>query len=204
MKIDHQIKGEKKVSHVIGAFAFRREIYSEVKDKARFTNRAWLLVVVANFLGQLGANAAYGFNDSMEWTRGAIIGTVFAVAAFFVGVAIVEGIGRQAFNAEVTRGELVRTLGVASVWNAVGLVGVLAAISPSLSGVVGAAQLAAFALGFAASHFAAKKALDLEWMPVVVTVVVAWVVSGIVLALAAVFLALFGLGGSRVLGGILG
>jgi hypothetical protein len=59
-------------------------------------------------------------------------------------------------------------------------------------------------LGFAASLFAAKKALDLEWMPVVVTVVVAWVVSGIVLALAAVFLALFGLGGSGVLGGILG
>jgi hypothetical protein len=191
------------MSHVVGAFAFRREAYSEVKDNVGFTSTAWLLVVVANFLGQLGVHAV-PFDNPIQWTRGVIIGTVFAVAAFFIVVAILEGIGRQAFHAEVTRGELVRTLGLASVWSTVGLLGILAAISPALNWVVGAAQLAAFAMGFAASLFAAKKALDLDWIPVVVAVVIAWVVAGIVLALAAVFLALFGFGGSGILGGILG
>ena len=192
------------MSRVFGALAFRREVYSEVEHETGFTSMAWLLVVVANFVGQLGANAAGGLNDPVQWTQSTILGTVSAVAAFFIQVAIVDGIGRKAFHAEVTRGELIRTLGLASIWNAVGLLGILAALSPALGWVVGLARVAAFVLGVAASLFAAKEALDLEWVQVFITVVVAWVVGGIVLALAGIFLALFGLGGGGALGGILG
>ena len=191
------------MNRAMGAFAFRREVYSEVEHEARFTNTAWLLVVVANFLGQLGANAAGGFSHPVQWTRNTILGTVFAVAAFYIAVAIVDGIGRKAFHAEVTRRELIRTLGLASVWNVVGLVGVLAAVSPALGWVVGPARVAAFVLGWMASLLAAKEALDLEWLQVLITVIVAWVVSAIVLALAGVFLALFGWGGG-IFGGMFG
>jgi hypothetical protein len=41
------------MSRVMGALAFRRKVYSEVEHEAGLTNMAWLLVVVANFLGQL-------------------------------------------------------------------------------------------------------------------------------------------------------
>jgi hypothetical protein len=85
----------------------------------------------------------------------------------------------------------------------VGVLGILAAISSSFSWVVGLARLAAFVLGLAASLVAAKEALDLEWLKVIITVIVAWVVGALVLALAGVFLALFGFGG-RALEGILG
>jgi hypothetical protein len=191
------------MNRITGALTFRRQAYTEVEHDAGFTNVAWLLVVVANFLGQLGANAVNGVSDPIQWAWNTIIGTVFAVGAFVVVVAIVNGVGRQAFKAEVTYEELVRTLGLASVWSAVGVLGILAAISSSFSWVVGLARLAAFVLGLAASLVAAKEALDLEWLKVIITVIVAWVVGALVLALAGVFLALFGFGG-RALEGILG
>ena len=97
------------MNRVIGALTFRRGVYAEVEHDEGFTNTAWLLVVASSFLGQLGANAAGGFEDPVSWIRNSIVGTVFAVAAFIVGVAIVDGVGRQSFRAEVTRGELVRT-----------------------------------------------------------------------------------------------
>lgn len=191
------------MNRIIEAFKFNRQVYGEVEQDTGFTNTAWLLVVAANFLGQLGASASGGFNDPVQWIRGTIVGTVFAVAAFAIGVAIVNGVGRQAFNAEVTYDELVRTLGLASVWNAVGVIGVLAALASPMSWLVGLARFAAVLLGLAASLIAAKEALDLEWLQVVITVIIAYVVGGIVLAIAGFFLALFGFGGIA-LGGILG
>ena len=83
------------------------------------------------------------------------------------------------------------------------MLGILAAISSSFSWVVGLARLAAFVLGLAVSLAAAKEALDIEWLKVTITVVIAWVVGAIVLALAGTFLALFGFGGGA-LEGILG
>lgn len=79
------------MNRIIGAFTFRRDVYSEVEHDAGFTNSAWVLVVVASFLGQLGANAADGFNDPVGWTLATTIGTLFAIAAFIIGAAALGG-----------------------------------------------------------------------------------------------------------------
>ena len=78
------------MKHITGAITFRRQAYTEVERDDGFINVAWLLVVVANFLGQLGANAVNGVNDPIQWIWDTIIGSVFAVGAFVVVVAIVR------------------------------------------------------------------------------------------------------------------
>ena len=191
------------MDRIIGAFTFRKGVYAEVEHDTTFTRSAWIIVAVVTILSQLGANAGAGFDNLLGWVGGAVIGVIFALVAFAVGVAIVNWVGRAVFNAEVTFEELLRTLGLAYVWQAVGVLGVLGAISVTLTCIVAPAQVAAALAGLVAWFVAAKEALDLEWLQVIITVVIAWVVI-IVVGLAATFvIGLLGLGAAAA-GGLLG
>ena len=183
------------MSTIFGVIARKTEAFSRVKDRPRFTPTAWALVIGANLLAQLGAHAMRGSSDPVRWVSSAVLGTAFVVAAFYIAVAVIDAIGRQAFHAQVTRDQLVRTLGLASVWNSLGVLGVLALLSPSLTWVVGVAQATAFVLFSAASLVAAKETMGTKWMPVIVSVVVAWVVAAVVLTVAQIMWGLFGFAG---------
>ena len=187
------------MDRIIGAFTFRKGVYAEVEHDDTFTTTAYIIVAVVALLSQLGANAGAGFDNLLGWAGG----TVFAVVAFAIGVAVVSWVGRAIFNAEVTFQELVRTLGLAYVWQAVGVLGILGALSASLSCVVAPVTLAA-SLAFLVSWFiAAKEALDLEWLQVIITVVVAWVAVVAITFAAGAIIALLGFGAAAA-GGLLG
>ena len=191
------------MDRIIGAFTFRKGVYAEVEHDDTFTTTAYIIVAVVALLSQLGANAGAGFDNLLGWAGGTVIGTVFAVVAFAIGVAVVSWVGRAIFNAEVTFQELVRTLGLAYVWQAVGVLGILGALSASLSCVVAPVTLAA-SLAFLVSWFiAAKEALDLEWLQVIITVVVAWVAVVAITFAAGAIIALLGFGAAAA-GGLLG
>ncbi|MBC7225239.1 MAG: hypothetical protein H5T59_13375, partial [Anaerolineae bacterium] len=114
---------------IVKAFTFRSEVYSEVEKDTTFTNTAWMLVAVVGFLNQLGAHAQ---PNVLRWLLAAILGTVGVVIAFALGAFVVAWVGRTLFNADVTFEELVRTLGLAYVWNVVGVIGILAGFSRAL------------------------------------------------------------------------
>ncbi|GMR11000.1 MAG: hypothetical protein BMS9Abin28_1824 [Anaerolineae bacterium] len=190
------------MDRIIGAFTFRKGIYAEVEHDTTFTGTAWILVAVVSVLGQLGASAAGGFDDLVGWLVRTLIGIIFALVGFAVAVAVVNWIGRAVFKAEVTFGELVRTLGLAYVWQAVGLLGVLGAISVALASIVALAQLAATLAGLAAWFVAVKEALDLKWLQVIITVVIAWVVIIALTVVAGLVVGLLGFGAAAA-GGLL-
>lgn len=162
---------------IIGAFTFRSGVYKEVEEDTTFTTTAWLLVIVIGFLNQLGSHAS---RHPIRWLGSAIVGTVFVVIGFAVGAFVVNWVGRTVFNAEVTFEELVRTLGLAYVWNIVGVIGALAAFSTALSCLLTPVTLLAAILGLIAWLVAAKEALDLEWVQTIVTVFLGWVVMAII------------------------
>ena len=191
------------MDRIIGAFTFRKGVYAEVEHDTTFTGTAWIIVALAAILNQLGSNARGGFDDLVGWLLGTVIGTIFALVAFAIGVAVVSWIGRAVFNAEVTFDELLRTLGLAYVWQAVGVVGVLGAISVTLTCIVAPAQLAAALAGLVASFVAAKEALDLEWLQVIITVVIAFVVIIAITVVAGLVISLLGFGVAAA-GGLLG
>ena len=172
---------------IIGAFTFRKEVYAEVEQDTSFTTTAWILVAVVAFLNQLGTNAS---GNLLNWLLGAVVGTIFAVISFAVGALVINWVGRTVFKADVTFEEMVRTLGLAYVWNVVGVLGVLTAISAALACVLGPAMVIAWVALVIAWFVAVKEALDLEWIQTIVTVILGWialiaaaVVAGLVLAL---------------------
>jgi len=190
------------MDRIIGAFTFRKGVYAEVEHDTTFTSTAWIIVAVVSILGQLGAGASGGFDDLAGWLVRTVIGTVFALVGFAVGVVVVSWIGRAVFNAEVTFDELVRTLGLAYVWQAVGVLGILGAIG-ALACIVGPIRLAAALAGLVASAIAVKEALDLDWLKVIITVVIAWVAILIISLGATFIIGLLGFGAAAA-GGLLG
>ena len=182
------------MDRIIGAFTFRREVYSEVERDTTFTTTAWLIVVIVAFLNQIGSFARADF---LGWLIGAVVGTIFAVIGFAVAAAIISWVGKAVFNAEVSFDEMVRTLGLAYVWNVVGVLGILGII-PALGCIVAPVVFIAWILGLIAWFIAAKEALDLEWLQTIVTVFLGWVALVIITMLAGIVLGLFGIGAAAV------
>jgi hypothetical protein len=180
---------------IIGAFTFRKEVYAEVEKDTSFTTTAWILVAVVAFLNQLGAQAGGGI---VNWLLGAILGTVLAVAGFAVGVFVINWVARTLFNADVTFEELVRTLGLAYVWQVIGLIGILAVFSDTLACVLAPVLIIAWIAMVIAWFIAAKEALDLEWAQTIITVIVGWVALFIVSLIASAVLGALGWGAAAV------
>ncbi len=185
---------------IIGAFTFRSGIYAEVEEDTTFTTTAWILVAVVAFLNQLGSFAS---SELVNWLVGAVVGTIFAVVAFAVGALVINWVGRGVYKAEVTFDELVRTLGLAYVWQVVGVLGILSAFSTALSCLLAPVMVIAAILLVVAWFIAAKEALDLDWVKTIITVILGWISLIVITAIAAIVVGLLGFGGAA-LGGLLG
>ena len=175
---------------IIRAIKFDSSVYAEVEHDAAFTQTAWLLVVVITVLNQLGARATTNIGS---WIGGVIVGSVLRIIAFAVGVYVISWVGKRLFDAEVSFDEMVRTLGLAYVWNVIGIVGALAAFSAALVCVLSPALFIGLILGLIAWFVATKEALDLDWGPTIVTVVVGWVALLIITLITSPILGLLGL-----------
>ncbi|MCJ7662572.1 MAG: hypothetical protein MUO67_25790 [Anaerolineales bacterium] len=185
---------------IIGAFTFRSGVYAEVEKDTNFTKTAWILVAVVAFLNQIGSFAS---SELVNWVVGAVVGTLFAVVAFFVGAMVINWVGRGVYKAEVTFHELVRTLGLAYVWQVVGVLGVLSAFSTALSCLLAPVMIIGAILLIVAWFIAAKEALDLDWVKTIITVILGWLALIVITAIAGIVVGLLGFGGAA-LGGLLG
>ncbi len=186
------------MDRIMKVITFKTEVYSEVEQDATFTQTAWMLVAAVSFLSQLGTNAALVHVTGASWIISTITGTIFAVLGFGVGCFIISWAGKTFFEADVTFEEMVRTLGLAYVWNVVGFIGVIALVAPGLVCVSGPIAFLAGIAGLVAWFIAAKEALDLEWPQTIGTVVIGWVASLVVSMIAGVILSIFGLAGAGI------
>ena len=185
---------------IIGAFTFRKGVYAEVENDATFTTTAWILVAVVAFLNQVRTSAS---TDIVPWLVSAAAGTVFAIVGFAVAALVINWVGQAVFNAEVTFDELVRTLGLAYVWNIIGFVGVVAAFSDALTCVLAPVLLLSGLAMIVAWFIATKEALDLEWLQTIVTVIIGFIVMFVIMAVGGMILAALGIG-AAALGGAFG
>ena len=185
---------------IVGAFTFRKGVYAEVEQDTTFTQTAWIIVVVVAFLNQVGSFAS---GNLVNWLIGAVVGTIFAVIGFAVGALVINWVGRAVFKAEVSFDELVRTLGLAYVWQVVGVIGVLSAFSTALSCVLAPVMVIVAILTVVAWFVAAREALDLDWVQTIVTVILGFIVMIVITLLAGLVLGALGFG-AAALGGLLG
>lgn len=173
------------MERIIGAFTFKREVYADVEHDSSFTNTAWAIVAAVALLIQIPALSS---TESIgAWLLGAVISTAFTVLGFAIGAYVIAWVGKSMFQAEVSFEEMVRALGLAYVWNIVGIFG---GFFPLLC--IG------WVLGFASWFIAAREALDLETGQTIITVIIGWVALFVVSAVAGLVLGLFGLGASAI------
>lgn len=175
---------------IIGALTFRRGVYAEVEADKTFTATAWILVVIFALLNQLGS---YASQNIFDWLVGTGIGVLTAMAGFAIAAAVISWVGRGIFGAEVTFDELVRTMGLASIWTAVGVLGVIAAFSHTLSCILGPVIVISWVALVVAWFVAVHEALDLTWGKTIITVIIGFVPWAIIMALTGVVLSLLGL-----------
>jgi len=187
------------MDRIIGAFTFRREVYAEVEKDVEFTQTAWILVVVVRLLVQLGQLPTFGFRHIGQWLISTIITVIFSVAGFALGAYVISWVGKRFFQADVDFGEMVRVLGLAYVWNVVGVIGIVGFI-PFLACILSPLIFIAAIAGLVAWLFAAKEALDLDWGPTAITLVIGWVISIVVTAIAGLILGALGMGAAAISG----
>lgn len=175
---------------IIGALTFRKGVYAEVEQEANFTQTAILIVIVSAFLSQLGS---YASGNIFSWFLGAVAAAVADVAIFFVAAFVISWLGDKAFYAEVTFEEMIRTVGLAYVWNAVGVIGILAIILPALSCITGPIILIANILLLVAMLIAVKEALDKNWLVTLGIVIISWLLIIVLRVVVAAILSFLGL-----------
>jgi len=185
------------IQRIMGAFTFRKGVYASVEQDTSFTTTAWIIVVVVAFLNQLGSQATTNVGN---WLLGAIVGTIFAILGFAVAALVINWVGRAVYKADVTFHELVRTLGLAYVWQVIGVLGILASIAGCLLAPV---KIVAVVLMVVAWFIAVKEALDLGWMKTILTVILGVLAMIAVMALGLLVLGALGLGAVAV-GGLFG
>ncbi len=188
------------LDRILGAFEFRRGIYAQVEEDTSFTTTAWILVIVSAFLNQLGSQAS---SNLANWLISAVTGTITTVIGFAAAAYLMDWIGRTLFGADVSFNELVRTLGLAYVWSAVGVLGIVARLFSPLNCLVAPIMLAAAILLVIAWFVAAREALDIEWGRTLFTVGLGWIVLVAIVIVTNVVLNLLGIG-AGALGGLVG
>jgi hypothetical protein len=190
------------MNRIMGAFTFRREVFAEVERDPSFTSTAWLIVVVVTLLNQFGSLANRTEIGFGSWILGTIFGSLFAIIGFALAALVINFVGRSIFKADVSFDELVRTLGLASVWNILGFLGILGAISTALLCIVSPALIIGTLLGLVAWFIAVREALDLDWVQTIITVVIGFIVIVIVNVIGGLILGVFGIVGAGLLGAL--
>lgn len=179
------------MDRIMGALMFKRETYAEVEQDSSFTQTAWMVAAVSSAVGALGSFFAYDgiFNALI----GVIATALFSVLGMAIGAWVISFIGKQLFQADVSFEEMVRVLGLASVWQALNIFGII----PLLGLIV--VFVAAIA-GLVAYFVAVNEALDLELAQTIITVVLGWLASAIIGGLAGSVLAIVGIGAGAATG----
>lgn len=188
------------MDRIIKAFTFKREVYAEVEHDTGFTGTAWALVAVIAFLNQLGSFATADSTGS--WLIGTVGGTIVAVIGFALAAYVIAWVGKSMFQADVNFEEMVRTLGLAYVWNIVGVFGVLGAFVPFLTCILTPAICLAAIMGLVSWFIATQEALDLDTGQTAITVIIGWVISFIVTWVGGTILGLLGIAGASILGAL--
>lgn len=188
------------MDRIIGAFTFRRQVYAEVENDTSFTSTAWIIVVVVSFLSQFGAAATPG--DLGAWLLGTIGGTVAAIAGFALAAFVISTLGKALFQADVNFEEMVRTLGLAYVWNIIGVLGIVGIIPP-LGCILTPLLCVVPILQFISWFFAAQEALDLDTGQTLITIILGVIAQWILVAIVGAILGAMGLAAAGV-GSLLG
>jgi hypothetical protein len=187
------------MERIIAAVTFRSGVYKQAAADTGFTQEAWMIVAVSQILSNLGTRAdQLRSGKVVEWLVGAMVGAALGIGAFALTAYLIPIIARELFRANTSFEKMVRSLGLANVWSAVGIVGIIGVI-PFLGCVFGPIALIAGLAGLAAYLIAVKETSEMDWAGTIVTVIAAAVIQLMAALIAGGVLAIFGIGAALMM-----
>lgn len=184
---------------IIEALSFRSGVYAEAKNDASFSATAWLIVAATAALSALGNGAGLARGRVFGWLLSSLFAAGFAVLGFALAVLVIQWVGRAVFNTTASFNELMRPLGLARIWHAMGGLGALALLSSSLRCLAGIFNFTGAVLGFFAWLWALREAMGLDWAQAMAVAILGTMVVLAVAFLATSILGLFGFLGASFL-----
>ncbi|MGH2583178.1 MAG: YIP1 family protein [Anaerolineales bacterium] len=179
------------MQRIIGALTFKRQVYADVEKDQSFNTTAWAIVAGLALITQFGT---YWFaaEDTTSAAIAGAVGTLITVAGFAVGAWVIAWLGKAMFKADVTFSEMVRTLGLAYIWNFFGALAALGNFIPLLGCLTAPGACIGWILGLVSYFIATQEALDLDTGQTVITVIAGWVVTFLIIASATFVVGLLG------------
>jgi hypothetical protein len=168
------------VKRVIGALTFKRAANAEVKKDNSFTSTSWGIVVVLVLITQLIFNYDSFANKPIQ----ILIGGAGYIAGFVFLAFGSSWLGKTLFKADVSFADMVRTLGLASIWVfvffAFGLltISILFILGPQYGDLLfglGCLFYPIYIALFGSYFIAAQAALGLDGGKTLITILLSWV-----------------------------
>ena len=180
------------IDRIVGAFTFKKGVYAAAANDAAFSNNAWLIVLVAVLLNQLGSRAGSFGHSFIRWIIGTILIAVIGVGTFALGAYVIKWLSSAMFKVNVTFEQIVRSLGLSYIWKVVGLISILAWL-PFLVCITTPIRILDVLVAFAAALFAVKETTNMEWLNTFIVTIIATVAGLIVVGVFGILFALVGL-----------
>jgi len=183
------------VTNVRRAMSLDRAFYQEVAEDERYNREALMVVVVAAALTGIGGFlGSLLLGNPLRALLALVAGIVMAVAGYYVWAYLVQILGKAMFQGQATAPQLLRTLGYAYGATALGVLSFV----PCIGWI--------FALGggvwsLVCGFFAVRETHRIRDGQAIVTVLVGWLVVGIISAALLAVLGVGAVGMNAIFGG---
>ena len=173
------------IGRVTRVFTFDLTVFKEVEDDQTATQQAWAVVVIAALASAIGSaiNSLITGGGFVGLLLALVLTPIFALIGYFAWSFLTYWVGVNLFQAQTDFKEMQRVIGFAYAPNALGLLVFIPCVG----------WLAAFAGGIYAlvlTVLAVKEGLDVEWPQAIITCVIGWIASMILIGIPTLIMGL--------------
>lgn len=179
---------------LMGVITLKAATYRKIADDKSLTMMALIIVVVATlisgFFGGL-VQVVSGTSSSISIVGavvGAIIGVIFGLIGWAIGAWILAFVAKQFFQGKTDTSEMLRVTGYVHIFNLVGVLNILGAITPALLCISGLIGFVAAILRLIGYVIGVREAAEFSTTNAIITAIIAAVVEFIIIAIGGVIL----------------
>lgn len=173
---------------LMGVITLKAPTYRKIADDHSLTTMAAIIVVVSILVGsffqglvQVGASGTSNVT-LVGGVVGAVIGVIIGVIGWVVGAWILAFVAKSFFQGKTDTGEMLRVTGYVHVFNLVGVLTILGAITPALLCVAGLVGFVAAILRLIGYVIGVREAAEFSTTNAIITAIIAAVVEFIIVA----------------------
>ncbi len=197
------------IDQLMGVITLKASTYRQIADDKNLTTTAAIIVVVsivvASFFEHLVVVAPDLSSSSISIVAGivgAIVDVIVGVIGWAVGAWILAFVAKSFFQGKTDTGEMLRVTGYVHVFNLVGILTILGAITPALLCIAGLVGLVAAILRLIGYFIGVREAAEFSTVNAIITAIIAAVIEFIIVAVIGGSILLVVLAAAGVTGGL--